>query len=85
MDREICTLKKKSELDNGSVEWKISPSPLCGSKLTGWLFFSFLFSRLLCLSRLGGRLRRPVNVPLDVFSEEIKFYELGEQATNKFR
>lgn len=34
---------------------------------------------------LGGRLRRPVNVPLDVFSEEIKFYELGEQATNKFR
>lgn len=33
----------------------------------------------------GGRLRRPVNVPLDVFSEEIKFYELGEQATNKFR
>ncbi|XP_052901126.1 potassium voltage-gated channel protein Shaker-like isoform X3 [Anopheles moucheti] len=33
----------------------------------------------------SGRLRRPVNVPLDVFSEEIKFYELGEQATNKFR
>lgn len=33
----------------------------------------------------GGRLRRPVNVPLDVFSEEIKFYELGEQAVNKFR
>ncbi|XP_055586832.1 potassium voltage-gated channel protein Shaker isoform X2 [Uranotaenia lowii] len=32
----------------------------------------------------SGRLRRPVNVPLDVFSEEIKFYELGEQATNKF-
>lgn len=26
-----------------------------------------------------------MNVPLDVFSEEIKFYELGEQATNKFR
>uniref|UniRef100_A0A1B0DGX0 Ion transport domain-containing protein n=1 Tax=Phlebotomus papatasi TaxID=29031 RepID=A0A1B0DGX0_PHLPP len=34
---------------------------------------------------ISGRLRRPVNVPLDVFSEEIKFYELGEQATNKFR
>jgi hypothetical protein len=33
----------------------------------------------------GGRLRRPVNVPLDVFSEEITFYELGEQAINKFR
>ena len=33
----------------------------------------------------GGRLRRPVNVPLDVFSEEIQFYELGEYAINKFR
>ena len=37
------------------------------------------------LKFLGGRLRRPVNVPLDVFSEEIKFYELGDQAINKFR
>jgi len=36
-------------------------------------------------SSTGGRLRRPVNVPLDVFSEEIKFYELGDQAINKFR
>ncbi|EDW29658.1 GL14919 [Drosophila persimilis] len=34
---------------------------------------------------VSGRLRRPVNVPLDVFSEEIKFYELGDQAINKFR
>lgn len=30
-------------------------------------------------------MRRPVNVPLDVFSEEIKFYELGEPAISKFR
>lgn len=30
-------------------------------------------------------MRRPVNVPLDVFVEEIKFYELGESAFNKFR
>ena len=28
---------------------------------------------------------RPVNVPLDIFSEEIQFYELGESAINKFR
>lgn len=34
---------------------------------------------------VGGRLRRPVNVPLDTFSEELTFYELGEQAINKFR
>jgi hypothetical protein len=26
-----------------------------------------------------------VNVPLDVFAEEIKFYELGECAIAKFR
>lgn len=26
-----------------------------------------------------------VSVPLDVFAEEIKFYELGEGAFNKFR
>ena len=29
--------------------------------------------------------RRPVNVPLDIFSEEIQFYELGESAITKFR
>ena len=28
---------------------------------------------------------RPVNVPLDIFSEEIQFYELGESAITKFR
>lgn len=38
-----------------------------------WIFFE------------GGRLRRPANVPLDVFSDEIKFYELGEQTITKFR
>lgn len=43
------------------------------------------FDAILYYYQSGGRLRRPVNVPLDVFSEEIKFYELGESATNKFR
>ncbi|KAG5684374.1 hypothetical protein PVAND_013609 [Polypedilum vanderplanki] len=43
------------------------------------------FDAILYYYQSGGRLRRPVNVPLDVFSEEIKFYELGEQAINKFR
>ena len=33
----------------------------------------------------GGRLRRPVNVPIDVFTEEIKFYDLGEQAMEKYK
>ncbi|GAB6020715.1 hypothetical protein CHUAL_003380 [Chamberlinius hualienensis] len=43
------------------------------------------FDAILYYYQSGGRLRRPVNVPLDVFSEEIKFYELGETAINKFR
>lgn len=36
------------------------------------------FDAILYYYQSGGRLRRPVNVPLDVFAEEIKFYELGE-------
>ncbi|XP_050423147.1 potassium voltage-gated channel protein Shaker isoform X9 [Adelges cooleyi] len=43
------------------------------------------FDAILYYYQSGGRLRRPGTVPLDVFSEEIKFYELGELATNKFR
>ncbi|CAG0913041.1 unnamed protein product [Notodromas monacha] len=42
------------------------------------------FDAILYYYQSGGRLRRPVNVPLDVFAEEIKFYELGECATSKF-
>ena len=43
------------------------------------------FEAIIYYYQSGGRLRRPVNVPLDVFSEEIQFYELGEYAINKFR
>ncbi|XP_046378811.1 potassium voltage-gated channel subfamily A member 1-like isoform X1 [Haliotis rufescens] len=43
------------------------------------------FDAILYFYQSGGRLRRPVNVPLDVFSEEIKFYELGEDAFEKYR
>jgi hypothetical protein len=43
------------------------------------------FDAILYYYQSGGRLRRPVNVPLDVFAEEIKFYELGECAIAKFR
>uniref|UniRef100_A0A3B4XX47 Potassium voltage-gated channel subfamily A member 1 n=1 Tax=Seriola lalandi dorsalis TaxID=1841481 RepID=A0A3B4XX47_SERLL len=43
------------------------------------------FDAILYYYQSGGRLRRPVNVPLDMFSEEIKFYELGVDAMEKFR
>ncbi|KER33901.1 hypothetical protein T265_00343 [Opisthorchis viverrini] len=43
------------------------------------------FDGILYYYQSGGRLRRPVNVPIDVFTEEIKFYELGEEVLTKYR
>lgn len=43
------------------------------------------FDGILYYYQSGGRLRRPVNVPIDVFLEEIKFYELGDDALKKYR
>ena len=43
------------------------------------------FDAILYYYQSGGRLRRPVNVPIDVFTEEIKFYELGEAAMEKYK
>ncbi|XP_058044046.1 potassium voltage-gated channel subfamily A member 4 isoform X2 [Ahaetulla prasina] len=43
------------------------------------------FDAILYYYQSGGRLKRPVNVPFDIFSEEVKFYELGEEAMLKFR
>lgn len=43
------------------------------------------FDAILYYYQSGGRIRRPVNVPIDVFTEEIRFYQLGEEAMEKFR
>ncbi|XP_053320647.1 potassium voltage-gated channel subfamily A member 2-like [Spea bombifrons] len=43
------------------------------------------FDAILYYYQSGGRLRRPVNVPVDIFLEEIKFYELGEDVIEIFR
>ncbi|KAM9391282.1 potassium voltage-gated channel subfamily A member 2-like isoform 2-T2 [Salvelinus alpinus] len=43
------------------------------------------FDAILYYYQSGGKLRRPVNVTLDIFSEEIRFYELGEEAIEIFR
>lgn len=43
------------------------------------------FDGILYYYQSGGRLRRPANVPLDVFANEIVFYELGHEAMEKFR
>lgn len=43
------------------------------------------FDAILYYYQSGGRLRRPVNVPIDVFTEEISFYELDDEAVQKYR
>ncbi|XP_034433613.1 potassium voltage-gated channel subfamily A member 1 [Hippoglossus hippoglossus] len=43
------------------------------------------FDAILYYYQSGGRLKRPANVPFDIFSEEVRFYELGEEAILKFR
>ncbi|XP_055964628.1 potassium voltage-gated channel subfamily A member 5 [Sorex fumeus] len=43
------------------------------------------FDGILYYYQSGGRLRRPVNVSLDVFVDEIRFYQLGDEALERFR
>uniref|UniRef100_A0A3Q3VTS0 Potassium voltage-gated channel subfamily A member 2 n=2 Tax=Percomorphaceae TaxID=1489872 RepID=A0A3Q3VTS0_MOLML len=43
------------------------------------------FDAILYYYQSGGRIRRPVNVPIDIFSEEIRFYQLGKEAIETFR
>ncbi len=33
----------------------------------------------------GGKLRRPPDVPLEIFAEELKFFDLGREAMEQFR
>ncbi|ESN89922.1 hypothetical protein HELRODRAFT_91264, partial [Helobdella robusta] len=43
------------------------------------------FDAILYYYQSGGRLRRPVNVPLDIFMEEIKFYQLSDDAIAQYK
>lgn len=43
------------------------------------------FQAILYYYQSGGRLRRPIEVPEDVFLEEIEFYQLGEDQIRMFR
>ncbi|KAI1301738.1 Potassium voltage-gated channel protein Shaker [Halotydeus destructor] len=43
------------------------------------------FDAILYYYQSRGRLRRPANVPLDMFVEEVRFYELGDTVFEKFR
>ncbi|KAK1328917.1 hypothetical protein QTO34_011087 [Cnephaeus nilssonii] len=43
------------------------------------------FDGILYYYQSGGKIRRPANVPIDVFADEIAFYELGSEAMDEFR
>ncbi|XP_033621846.1 potassium voltage-gated channel subfamily A member 6 [Fukomys damarensis] len=43
------------------------------------------FDAILYYYQSGGRLRRPVSVAMDVFVDEIRFYQLGDEALERFR
>ncbi|TNN00329.1 hypothetical protein fugu_011575 [Takifugu bimaculatus] len=43
------------------------------------------FDAILYYYQSGGRLRRPVSVPVDIFLEEIRFYEFDEDVIQLFR
>lgn len=43
------------------------------------------FDAILYYYQSGGRLRRPSNVPLDMFLEELRFYELGEEVIDHYK
>ncbi|XP_006013184.1 potassium voltage-gated channel subfamily A member 1-like [Latimeria chalumnae] len=43
------------------------------------------FDGILYFYQSGGKIRRPVNVSIDVFADEIRFYELGHEAMERFR
>ncbi|XP_064812790.1 potassium voltage-gated channel subfamily A member 10-like isoform X1 [Oncorhynchus masou masou] len=43
------------------------------------------FDGILYFYQSGGKVRRPANVPLEIFAREIVFYELGREAMEQFR
>ncbi|XP_078064275.1 potassium voltage-gated channel subfamily A member 10-like [Mustelus asterias] len=73
------------------------PDTLLGDPLRCLLYFDPLtnqyffdrnrpsFDGILYYYQSGGKIRRPANVPLDVFADEIIFYQLGSDAMEQFR
>uniref|UniRef100_A0A672NHK5 Potassium voltage-gated channel, shaker-related, subfamily, member 6 a n=1 Tax=Sinocyclocheilus grahami TaxID=75366 RepID=A0A672NHK5_SINGR len=43
------------------------------------------FDAILYYYQSGGRLRRPINVPVEIFMDEMKFYEIGDDVVDRFR
>lgn len=43
------------------------------------------FDAVLYFYQSGGRLRRPANIPLDIFMDELEFYQLGDEVITRFK
>ncbi|TRY80163.1 hypothetical protein DNTS_003401 [Danionella cerebrum] len=43
------------------------------------------FDGILYFYQSGGKIRRPANVPLDVFTDEMVFYQLGQEVMEQFK
>lgn len=43
------------------------------------------FDAILYYYQSGGRLRRPINVPVEIFLDEIRFYEIEEDVVERFK
>lgn len=73
------------------------PNTLLGDPIKRMRFFDplrneFFFDRnrpsfdaILYYYQSGGRLRRPINVPVEIFMDEITFYEIGDDAIQQIR
>ncbi|XP_061419627.1 potassium voltage-gated channel subfamily A member 2-like [Lethenteron reissneri] len=73
------------------------PDTLLGDSARRMHFFDFLrneyffdrnrpsFDAILYYYQSKGKLRRPDSVPYDIFIEEVKFYELGEETITRYR
>jgi len=42
------------------------------------------FDAILYYYQSGGRLRRPPTVPIDVFAEELKFFDIGDDVISQY-
>lgn len=43
------------------------------------------FDAILHFYQSGGRLRRPASIPLDIFMDELEFYQLGDEVIARFK
>ncbi|KAG7274476.1 hypothetical protein CRUP_001441 [Coryphaenoides rupestris] len=90
---KVCEKERKSApaLCGGVATpcWE-TPAAACATSTrsatsSSWTANRSCFDAILYFYQSGGRLRRPSNVPLDIFLEELRFYELGKEVMIRFK